>query len=99
MMLMESYDIRLKRIQYLKQLQDYVSEGKPIIFTDESYIHSSHCLSKCWIYRFKHAFKKPVSKGPRLIMIHAGGKDGFINNGLLIFRWGTLIHITLEVKF
>jgi hypothetical protein len=32
-------------------------------------------------------------------MVHAGGKDGFINNGLLIFRSGTLIHITIEVKF
>jgi hypothetical protein len=32
-------------------------------------------------------------------MVHAGGKDGFINNGLLIFRSATLIHITIEVKF
>jgi hypothetical protein len=46
--LLGSYDIRAKRIQYLKQLQRYVHEERPIVYTDESYIHSSHSQSKRW---------------------------------------------------
>ncbi|RZC40798.1 uncharacterized protein BDFB_007977, partial [Asbolus verrucosus] len=39
--LMESYDIRLKRITYLKQLFKYRTESRPVYYTDESYIHTS----------------------------------------------------------
>ena len=87
-LLMESYHIRLKRIQYLRSLSQYLKDGRPIIYTDESYIHSSHTHTKEWCDTSAPALKKPVSKGKRLIMVHAGGKDGFIPNGLLIFPSG-----------
>jgi hypothetical protein len=68
--LVESYDIRAKRIQYLKQLQRYVHEERPIVYTDESYIHSSHSQSKRWTDDSVLGLKKPLSKGKRLIMIN-----------------------------
>jgi hypothetical protein len=61
--LVESYDIRAKRIQYLKQLQRYVHEERPIVYTDESYIHSSHSQSKSWTDDSVLGLKKPISKG------------------------------------
>lgn len=77
--LCESYDIRLKRINFLKKLVQYRSEGRNIVYTDETYIHSSH---------------KPISKGQRLIIVHAGGEKGFIENGLLIFKSGNIyVHL------
>lgn len=85
---MESYDIRAKRIKYLRQLQGYIHENRPIVFTDESYIHSSHTQPKEWSDDTLLGLKKPISKGSRLIMVHAGGKMGFIENGLLMFRSG-----------
>lgn len=87
---MESYDIRAKRVQYLKQLQKYVHEERPIIFTDESYIHSSHTQSKSWSDGSRFGLKKSVSKGKRLIMVHAGSKNGFVPNALLMFHSGTV---------
>lgn len=91
MALHESFDIRLKRIAYLKQLQVYASENRPQIFTDESYIHGSHAQSKGWSDNSQCFSKKPISKGQRAIMVHAGGKDGFIPNALLIFKSGNLL--------
>jgi hypothetical protein len=32
-----------------------------------------------------------ISKGQRVIMVHEGGKDGFIPNALLIFKSGVFI--------
>jgi hypothetical protein len=61
--LVESYDICAKRIQYLKQLQRYVHEERPIVYTDESYIHSSHSQSKSWTDDSVLGLKKPISKG------------------------------------
>jgi hypothetical protein len=42
---MEGHNIRFKRIQYLKQLEEFIAEGRPIFFTDESYIHTNHLPS------------------------------------------------------
>ncbi|XP_050312224.1 uncharacterized protein LOC126747544 [Anthonomus grandis grandis] len=87
--LMESYDIRLKRIKYLKQIFKYKEEGRNIVYTDESYIHSSHTKDKGWFDESRHGIRKLISKGQRLIILHAGGRNGFVNNGLLIFRSGS----------
>lgn len=88
-MLTESYDIRGKRIQYLRQLQQYVIDERPIIFTDESYIHSSHTKPQGWSDGSSLGFKMPISKGKRLIMVHAGGENGLVPNALLTFPSGT----------
>jgi hypothetical protein len=84
----ESYDVRAKRIQYLKQLQRYVHEERPTVYkyTDKSYIHSSHTQSKSWTDDSVLGLKKPISKGKRLIMVHASSKTGFVPNALIMFR-------------
>lgn len=85
---MESHDIRLKRIRYLNELMQYKQEGRPIIFTDETYIHSSHTQPHEWSDNSVLGLKKPVSKGQRLIIVHAGGTSGFVPNARLIFTSG-----------
>lgn len=40
--LIEHSDIRLKRIEYLDKISKYREEGRPIVYTDESYVHSTH---------------------------------------------------------
>ncbi|XP_050292843.1 uncharacterized protein LOC126733551 [Anthonomus grandis grandis] len=78
--LMESYDIRLKRIKYLKQILKYKEEGRNTVYTDESYIHSSHTKDKGWFDKSRHGIRKPISKRQRLIILHVGGRNGFVNN-------------------
>ncbi|KAK9708218.1 hypothetical protein QE152_g27324 [Popillia japonica] len=67
----------------------YILEGTPIVFTNESYIHSSHTQSKEWADGSLLGLKKPIPKGHRLIMVHAGGRERFIPHVLLIYPSGT----------
>ncbi|KAL4718993.1 hypothetical protein ACJJTC_013795 [Scirpophaga incertulas] len=72
--LIEKSDLRLKRIQYLKKLGQYRQEGCPIIYTDESYVHSTHTTSKGWSDLSLEGLKKPMSKGQRVVIVHAAIK-------------------------
>lgn len=73
-LLMEKHDISYLRCNYLQNIKRYREQNRPIIFTDETYIHSSNeCL------------KKPIGKGARLIIVHAGGENGFVPEAYV--RW------------
>jgi hypothetical protein len=85
--LVGSYDVRAKRIQYLKQLQRYVHEERPIVYkyTDKSHIHSSHTQSKSWtddsVLELKvNIQRKTFDYGP------CRSKTGFAPNALIMFR-------------
>ncbi|CAH2088707.1 unnamed protein product [Euphydryas editha] len=53
----------------------------PVVFLDETYIHASYTVNKCWQIEnegvLKHIYR---------IIVHAGGEMGFIPNVLLIFK-------------
>ena len=83
--LMERPPIRLLRIEFLRKMRDFRQEGRPIIYMDESYIHSSHTHQKGWSDESNDGLKKPVSKGLRLIIVNAGGENGFVPNAYT--RW------------
>ena len=86
--LIEHTNIQLKRIEFLEKITRYRSEGRPIIYTDESYVDSTHTSSKSWSDGTKEGLKKKISKGQRVIMVHAGSETGFVPNALLIFKAG-----------
>lgn len=85
---MESHEIRLRRIDFLENIVKYRTEGWNIVYTNETYIHSSHVQSKGWYDITGKCLKQSISKGKRLVIVHAGGEKGFIPNALLIFRSG-----------
>ncbi|KAL4710668.1 hypothetical protein ACJJTC_003304 [Scirpophaga incertulas] len=87
--LIEKSNIRLLRIEFLKTLSKYREEGRPIVYTDESYVDSSHSGSKAWSDGSVKGLKKPISKGQRIVIVHAGSEAGFIPNALLLFKAGT----------
>lgn len=84
--LIEKPDIREKRISYLKALKQYREQGRPIIYLDESYILSSHVQKKSWSDGSNNGVHTPISKGERLIIIHAGGENGFIPNAFTCWK-------------
>lgn len=47
--------------------------------------HSHHS----WSDSSTKGLKKPISKGSRLVIVHAGGETGFVPNALLTFKAGT----------
>lgn len=87
--LMENTNICIKREKYLKVIMDNRNLPeelqKDIIYLDESYIHSSYKLKKCWQSIGMEGVIQDISKGKRWILINAGSEKGFVPNSLLIF--------------
>lgn len=87
--LVERFDIRELRLNYLRKLTEYRGENRPIIYMDETYVHSTHSTPNAWTDTTSNAgLKTPVSKGQRLIIVHGGGEDGFVKDALLTFKSG-----------
>lgn len=86
--LMKKTDIRMKRVDFLRKMKMYRSEGSNIIYTGETYLHSRLIMSRSWDDGKYFCVKAPVAKGQRWIIVHAGGEKGFVQNHLLIFKSG-----------
>lgn len=84
--LMEKQDVALKRIEYLDKIRDFREAGKNIIYMDESYIHTTHTKEKTWSDHKQMGVKKPISKGQRLIIVHAGNEKGFVPGAFLTYK-------------
>ncbi|XP_038221442.1 uncharacterized protein LOC119839277, partial [Zerene cesonia] len=85
--LMERYDIVAWRSRYLKQLRENrEGDQRPVIYLDETYIHSTYCAGKCWQSDTEAGVLSSDSKGPRWIIVHAGSEAGFVPNAQLIFK-------------
>ncbi|CAG4965576.1 unnamed protein product [Parnassius apollo] len=85
--LVEKHDIQMLRFQYLRQLKKYRDEGRYIIYTDESYVHTTHLQNMCWKpVKGVSAVQKKLSKGTRVIIVHAGGCEGFVPNASLVYK-------------
>lgn len=84
--LIEKHDIRETRISFLRNIAKYRKEGRPIVYMDETYILSSHVTGNSWNDDTNEGLHQPISKGERLIIVHAGGENGFIPNALLIWK-------------
>lgn len=89
--LMERNEISAWRARYLHEIDknNKSPNPKPIIYLDETYIHSSHTTGKCWQGEGVEGVLEPVSKGQRYIIVHAGGNTGFVENALLVFKSNT----------
>jgi hypothetical protein len=86
LILVDLYNFRAKRLQYLRQIKECREEGRPIIYMDETYIHSSHTAPYAWSDGSIQRLFAPMSKGQQLIVIHAGGEQGFIPNAYVRFK-------------
>lgn len=86
---MERSSISAKREAYLRIVMENrdlpEEQQKDVIYLAECYIHQSFKLKKCWQSVNISGVKQNVSKGKRYVVIHAGSKNGFVPNALLIF--------------
>ena len=85
--LCERADLVAWRCRYLRKIKQYRQEGKPIIYQDETWVNAHHTFPKEWTSTYLSISRQiPSSKGERLIISHAGSKDGFVKDGSLVFR-------------
>jgi len=68
----ERQDIRSLTVKYLRAITAYREEVRPVVYIDETYIHSSHTTSYACDDVSGAGLKAPVSKGRRLIIVDAG---------------------------
>jgi hypothetical protein len=59
----EKDDIRAASLAYLRNISRFRNEGRPIIYTDETYIHSSHTKDHAWSDDKNAGLLAPISKG------------------------------------
>jgi hypothetical protein len=48
MVLTERQDIQFQRMTFVKRIKQYRQENRPIMYTDEMYIHSTHTTLYSW---------------------------------------------------
>lgn len=96
--MIERDDIVHWRREYLRKIRKYRNEGRHVYYLDETWANTSLCRSKVWadttIKSAKDAFlrgltvgtKNPDGNGPRLIVLHIGSDDGFVDDGAFIIQ-------------
>jgi len=96
--LIERDDIVLWRTKYIQDIRKYRQEGRLIYYLDERWANISDCMEKMGVGKtvksHRDAFlsglltgaPNPTGKGKRLIIVHIGSEEGFVNGGLLIFE-------------
>ncbi|KAK4883313.1 hypothetical protein RN001_006632 [Aquatica leii] len=75
----------------------FKNRGYNIVYLDELWVNVVHSVSKEWVDKsvksHRDAFvrglttglKAPAARGPRFVLLHAGGDNGFVNGSELIF--------------
>ncbi|XP_040076752.1 uncharacterized protein LOC120848794 [Ixodes scapularis] len=74
-LLLERNDLVLWRASYLRSIKEYRQDNRPIYYLDETWVNAEHTRSK-----------NPSGKGERLIIVHAGSKEGFLVGAAEVFR-------------
>lgn len=85
---MEDSDIVIKRLNYLRKYKLNMDSKNPkkVIFQDETWTYRNGTgKRKDWQDSSRNSCSlRKVSQGPRYLICHAGGKDGFVENASLI---------------
>lgn len=88
-LLMEREDIVAARSKYLRIMEKNRKSSTPKkeIYIDETWVNQNESVSKCWTTGDGDVGPKLKSgRGERFIIVHAGGENGFVPGGLLLFR-------------
>lgn len=96
--LIERDDIVLWRTKYIQDIRKYRQEGRSIYYLDETWANIGDYMEKIWVDKtvkshrdaflsgFSTGAPNPTGKGKRLIIVHIGSEEGFVNGGLLVFE-------------
>lgn len=85
MVIMESPRLVKHRQDYLRKIKEYRDAGREIVYLDETWFDTHDVVQYGWMDDSKKCnLSGPCSRGKRIIILHAGSKDGFIPNALLL---------------
>lgn len=73
-------------VVYFRRKKEIDATNKNVVFLDETWVNKNHQKQKVWTDgTVKSTPNCKIGKGDRLIITHAGSKDGFVPNVLNIF--------------
>lgn len=83
--IMESPRLIKCRMEYVRAIKNFRLEGKNIIFLDETWYDTHDLKKKGFADQSSKCFlNAPCSRGQRIIILHAGSKNGWIPGALLL---------------
>ena len=84
----EQQHIIEQRHKYLQAIRKLRHDNKySLIYTDETWVNAHHTNEHIWIDSDgSGGWKVPSCKGQRLIVLHAGGVEGWVEGADLVFR-------------
>jgi transposase len=83
--IMESERLRVHRTKFIREIREYGRQKRNIVYLDETWFDTHEVLSKGWVDDSgKCQLNVPPARGKRVIILHAGNEDGWVNNGLLL---------------
>ena len=85
--LYEQRSILEQRDTYLQQIRQLRQQNVNIVYTDETWINAYHNNDYVWIDSDgKGEWKVPSGKGEKLIVLYAGGVNGWVEEADLVFK-------------
>ncbi|KAJ4437060.1 hypothetical protein ANN_17195 [Periplaneta americana] len=87
--LIERENIVNWRCRYLQTIRKLREEGKPILYLDETWVDTNLTFRKCWQHKDVTGVLTTVNASNRLIVVHLGGINGFVEGCELIYKAGT----------
>lgn len=85
--LYEQQNILEQRHMYLQTILKLRKENTNLIYTDETWVNAHHNNEYIWVDTDgTGGWKVPSGKGQRLIILHAGGVEGWVDGADLVFR-------------
>ena len=83
----EQPNILEQRHTYLRSIRKLRQQNVNLIYTDETWVNAHHNNEYIWVDSDgSGGWKVPSGKGQRLIVLHAGGVDGWVDGADLVFR-------------
>ena len=77
---------------YLQNILKYRRDNRTLIYMDETLVNAHHTNNYIWIDSDgKGGWKVPSGKGQRLIVVHAGGVEGWVPGADLVFQSKTTL--------
>ena len=82
------------RHEYLRRLRRNRRDGRPVIYLDEIWANARDGVEKMWVEMNRELLAEQkeayvshrLKKGSRLIILHAGSENGWINRADLVFQ-------------
>ena len=81
----ESEEVIAWRYRYLQAIREFRSKGYRDLYLDETWFDTNTCKMKNWADDSENcSLKVSNKKGERIVILHCGGRNGFVKDALCI---------------